>query len=237
MLQAHQGHQRHVERERFRRYIAKAWFFDLWGRITGEATDLVRFETVAQRLQIRQQTARGVHSVPMAQIVGSVGRSHDFTRSFLPRSGIDGERWVEIALAFATLESLPAVELFQIGSVYFVRDGHHRISVASVNGLQEIDANVIELKSPVKLNLEDFQHKHWWTGIEKIIEENDMFSIDADMAKHAFEERLRQAEHERLVQQMLANRPKPSARLRQWLGDFLIAFGTRLKVPVQQKFA
>lgn len=237
MLKVNQIHQRHVERERFRRSVSNAWYADCWGRMAGKATNLVRFEEVAQRLQLRQQIPRGIQSVPMAQIVGSVGRAHDFTRGFLPRARIDGERWVAIALAFTALESLPAVELFQIGAVYFVRDGHHRISVASVNGLREIEANVIELKSPVKLKVADFQPKRWWTMIEEIIEENDMFSIDADVAKHAFEERLRQAEHERLVQQMLANRPKPSDRLRQWLGDFLIAFGTRLKVPAQQKFA
>lgn len=241
MLLVNQFHQRHAEQERFRRSVSKAWYVDRWGRMRGKATDLVPFEAVAQRLQMRQQMPRGIQLIPLAQIVGSVGRVPDFTRGLLPRSHIDGDRWVQIAEAFAAMESVPPIELFQIGTVYFVRDGHHRISVAKVNGLQEIEANVIEFMSPIKLRVEEFQQKSWMAQLEKSIDklgkENDMYSIDAELAKHAFEERLRQAEHERLVQRMLANRPKPSARLRARLGDLLIAFGTRLKVPAQQKFA
>jgi hypothetical protein len=39
-------------------------------------------------------------------------------------------------------DPLPPVELIQVGSVYFVRDGHHRISVARAMGQQEIEAVV-----------------------------------------------------------------------------------------------
>jgi hypothetical protein len=37
---------------------------------------------------------------------------------------------------------LPPVRLIQVGDVYFVRDGHHRISVAKALGQTEIDAVV-----------------------------------------------------------------------------------------------
>jgi hypothetical protein len=37
---------------------------------------------------------------------------------------------------------LPPVELIQVGDVYFVRDGHHRISVARMMGQDSIDAEV-----------------------------------------------------------------------------------------------
>jgi uncharacterized ParB-like nuclease family protein len=38
---------------------------------------------------------------------------------------------------------LPPVELVQLGDLYFVRDGHHRISVAQAMGQESIEAEVI----------------------------------------------------------------------------------------------
>ncbi len=63
------------------------------------------------------------------------------------------------------------------------------------------------------------------------------YGIDPDLAKHAYEERLRRAEHERRAQEFLAQQPKLQHRVRELLANFLIAFGTRLKMPYQSKFA
>lgn len=235
MLNVNQYHQRHVERERYRRSVTKGWLSDNWGRVMGKATDLVHFEEVAQHLQLRQQLPRGLRSVHLDQIIGSVGRAQDFTRHFLPRSCVDGERWVQIATMFADMETLPPVELYQVGAVYFVRDGHHRISVARVNGLCELEANVVEFTSPVFLKTEHFQQQQWQSVIEKTIKEKTMFVIDAELAKHEFEERLRQGERERYARQILANRPILSIRLQAKLADCLIAFGTWLKAPPPQQ--
>jgi hypothetical protein len=60
--------------------------------------------------------------------------------------------------------------------------------------------------------------------------------IDGELAKHEFEERLRQAERERYCQQVLANRPGLQVRLREWLGNLLIACGMWLKAQPQQEF-
>jgi hypothetical protein len=38
---------------------------------------------------------------------------------------------------------LPPVQLIQVGDAYFVRDGHHRISVAHHLGQASIDAEVL----------------------------------------------------------------------------------------------
>ena len=236
MLNVNQYSQHHVARERYRRSVTKAWFVDLWGRIHGDSTDLVRFEEVAQPLQVRQQIPRGIRAVPLDQIVGSVGRVHDFTRTFLPRLRVEEERWVGIAAAFETMQPLPVVELYQIGAVYFVRDGHHRISVARVQGMGEIEANVVEFVSPVGLQAKDFQQNCWLNVLEKRIKEQTMFVIDGELAKHQYEERLRRAEQERYAQQVLANRPDRFAPLRARLGDLLINCGTRLKAQPQQEF-
>lgn len=84
--------------------------------------------------------------------------------------------------------------------------------------------------------VKDFQRDRWMKIIKQE-EEKPMFvfNIDHETAKHAFEERLRKAEHERLVQRVLANQPKPYARLRERLGDLLIAIGTNLKAHLPQE--
>jgi hypothetical protein len=111
---------------------------------------------------------RGLRSVPLRQIVGSVGRSRDFTRDFLPRRSVNQQRWARIDRAFARSEALPAVELYQVGEVYFILDGHHRISVARDRGLQEIEAAIMAVETPVPLTLElvaSLQRVRSWTPI------------------------------------------------------------------------
>jgi hypothetical protein len=224
-------------RDRYGRHVMKARFADLWGRIIGGETDLVRFEEVAQRLRARQQLPRGIRSVPLHQIIGSVGRTRDFTRTFLPRPRVDVERWAKLDLMVNAQESLPPVDLYQIGEVYFVKDGHHRISVAHANGLCEIEADVIELKSPVTLNVEDFRRNRWMHVVKNFEKEKAMYPVfDPKLAKQAYEERLRAAAHERLCQQLERPRPSLQARLRQSLADHLIAFGMRLKTQYHSEY-
>jgi hypothetical protein len=150
---------------------------------------------------------------------------------------VEEERWVGIAAAFDAMQPLPAVELYQIGAVYFVRDGHHRISVARVYGMGEIEANVVEFKSPMALQAADFMNNRWGSVVERTRKEEDMFNrIDVELTKVEFAERLRQAERERLCQQVQTNGTDRSVHLRQRLGDLLISFGTRLKAQTQQEF-
>ncbi|MEZ4677070.1 MAG: hypothetical protein R2932_22900 [Caldilineaceae bacterium] len=147
------------------------------------------------------------------------------------------ERWTRLDTMLNGLESLPPVDLYQIGEVYFVRDGHHRLSVAHANGLCEIEADVIELKSPVALTVEDFQRGQWMTVIENFEQEKTMYPVmDAELAKHAYEERLRAAAHERLCRQATRRQPRLQIRLRQQLANWLIAVGSWLKAPYQSKY-
>ncbi len=154
-------------RERYRRQMNKAQMSDLLGLISGGQKDLVKYDEVAKRLRARQQVDLGVQHVPLKKIVGSVGRYHDFTRSFLPRPGADEERWVKLDTAMNALETLPPVELYKIGDAYFVRDGNHRISVARANGLSHIEAYVTEVKSDVPITAEDFDHDEWLVKTER----------------------------------------------------------------------
>jgi hypothetical protein len=46
---------------------------------------------------------------------------------------------------------LPPVHLYKVGDAYFVRDGHHRISVARERGQQFIEGEIIEMQTRVPL--------------------------------------------------------------------------------------
>jgi hypothetical protein len=87
---------------------------------------------------------RGLRTVPLRQIGGSVGRCSEFDRDFMPAKASVEERWKRIDRAFHRGEELPPVSLYKVGAFYFVLDGHHRVSVAHYHGVEWIDAYVTE---------------------------------------------------------------------------------------------
>lgn len=87
---------------------------------------------------------RGMRTVPVAHIGGSVGRCSEFDGDFMPTKASSEERWKRVDRAFHMGEELPPVTLYKVGSFYFVLDGHHRVSVASYHGVEWIDAYVTE---------------------------------------------------------------------------------------------
>jgi hypothetical protein len=87
---------------------------------------------------------RGMRTVLVSQIGGSVGRCSEFDGDFMPAKASVEERWKRIDRAFHRGEVLPPVSLYKIGSFYFVLDGHHRVSVASYHGVGWIDAEARE---------------------------------------------------------------------------------------------
>jgi hypothetical protein len=92
-----------------------------------------------------------MQQVPIKLIVGSEGRSRDFNKYFLPRSVFLWARWERVDRAQIKDIPLPAIELYEIGGAYFVRDGNHRVSVARAQGVEEIDAEVISLSSEITI--------------------------------------------------------------------------------------
>lgn len=136
--------------------FARARLRAIWGRLLAffgrRSAEMLALEAVRARVLIRGQRDLGVRPVPLAQIIGSEGRTRDFDRRFLPRSSRTKDRWKRVALAYYQRRELPAVELYRIGDAYFVRDGHHRVSAARQRGQIEIDARVIDLVTDVRLD-------------------------------------------------------------------------------------
>ncbi len=107
------------------------------------------YQEVIDALGFVSERQLGLQVVPIAAIVGTVDRERDFDRRFRPTSGRVRGRWERIAAAMRRGEALPPVELYRIGELYFVRDGHHRVSVAHALGHEDIDAYVTEVQTRV----------------------------------------------------------------------------------------
>jgi uncharacterized ParB-like nuclease family protein len=112
---------------------------------------LLSFDQVQELLRSRQGVDLGIQTISISSIVGSVGRYQDFNRAFLPLGGADEERWKSLDIAMNKLRSLPPIDVYKIGDVYFVRDGNHRVSVAKANGLETMQATVTEIEPRVPL--------------------------------------------------------------------------------------
>jgi hypothetical protein len=115
---------------------------------------LLSWDQVQEVLRSRHEIDRGTQFIPIANIIGSVGRYRDFDRAFLPLDGADLERWKRLDVAMNELVNLPPIDVYKIGDVYFVRDGNHRVSVAKANGMNLIEAHVTEIESLVPLTSE-----------------------------------------------------------------------------------
>jgi len=115
----------------------------VWAALSGRPGYLIPLTEVHAAGTVRARRAAGMQTVPIARIGGSEGRSRDFDRNFNPLRSHAMERWLRVAEAQQRGVSLPLVQLIRVGELYFVRDGHHRISVARALGQQEIDAEVV----------------------------------------------------------------------------------------------
>ena len=139
-------------RQHFREARKQAFVNEVLSSLSGRPRDLLSFREVQQRLGLRTCGMGHLETVPVAKIVGSEGRYHDFDREFLPLHAATHERWERLDMAFQRMESVPPVELYKAGDVYFVRDGNHRVSVARQRGATYVDAYVIDCPSRIKLD-------------------------------------------------------------------------------------
>ena len=138
----------------FRRARVQAKFEQLMAQLTGKSTHLFSYEDVSRKLRTGNMIDRGIQDILLEAIVGSVGRYRDFSRSFLPLSDSNEERWANVKVA-QELKGTPPIEVYQIGQVYFVLDGNHRVSVAKQLGLKTIEAHVVEVETSVSLTPDD----------------------------------------------------------------------------------
>ena len=121
----------------FRQGVVRRFFL----RLLGRPTEMREFHPKGHEERLAGHHL-GNMTVPLKKIQGSEGRSTDFDRFFNPIHENSLQRWANVAAVQIMGQSLPAVELLQVDGIYYVRDGHHRISVARAMGQAYIDATV-----------------------------------------------------------------------------------------------
>lgn len=146
-------------RNDFERARQKAFLQGILSVMRRKSNELISFHDVRSRIQPEGESYRGMQSVPVAQIVGSVDRFRDFNRAFLPLHNHTAGRWQNVDRAYHQDVRLPPIQLYKVGEVYFVKDGNHRVSVAREHGVEYIDAEVIEthIRLPIYASMAPFE--------------------------------------------------------------------------------
>ncbi len=123
----------------------RAFAHRVWAFFTRQNRQLLELDQVIAGRAVEGAHSLGTRPVDIHQIRGTEGRTQDFDDQFNPLKERTRDRWRRIAMAFLKGESVPAVELVEVDGMYFVRDGHHRISVAHAMGRAYIDAEVTRM--------------------------------------------------------------------------------------------
>ena len=147
--QAEERAARDFDRARWRAFMQ-----DILGLARYEPADLLPFEAVQDKLRLGSKSYVGIQEIPLDQIVGSVSRYEDFTRTFMPRKTSSRLRWESVE-KLADSRGWPPIEVYEVSDTYFVRDGNHRVSVARQLGADNIEAHVWEYPTRVPLEADD----------------------------------------------------------------------------------
>lgn len=137
--------------EDFYKAHSKALFNEIQHLLNPDEATLISFTDIKKLLKPKNEVYKGMEVVPINLIVGSEGRYKDFDNHFFPKSSFLKARWERVDIARMQDIVLPPITLYELGGLYFVRDGNHRVSVAKAQGVENIDAEVVSLQSEIKL--------------------------------------------------------------------------------------
>lgn len=137
----------------------KALFNEVQHFLNPDEATLISFSDIKKMLKPKNEVYKGMQVIPVNLIVGSEGRYKDFDNRFFPKSMHLKVRWEHIDMAHIKDLNLPPISLYELGGVYFVRDGNHRVSVAKARGVEFIDAEVVSLQSEIRLHPGDSLEK------------------------------------------------------------------------------
>jgi hypothetical protein len=138
-------------RQDFEKQYRRSFWRKMNAWLQRESNELLEYDAVRKQLPFQGQHDLGVQTIALDKIVGSTGRYRDFDRAFLPIQRHLKGRWTNISKARYEDVELPAIEVYKVGDVYFVRDGNHRVSVAREREQAFIDAYVTEIQIPIPL--------------------------------------------------------------------------------------
>lgn len=136
----------------FNKARTKEFFSRVLHILKPQRNRLLNFHEIKSLLRPQGEIYRGMQVVDLENIIGSEGRYRDFNAAFLPKSDHVRSRWESVDKAHIQDVILPPIKLYKVGGYFFVRDGNHRVSVARMQGVAAIDAEVTELKTQYKLD-------------------------------------------------------------------------------------
>ena len=125
--------------EDFSKARNKAFFNEIQHLLNPEEAKLISFTDIKKMLKPSNEVYKGMQVVPIKLIVGSEGRYKDFDNHFLPKNNFLKSRWEHVDMAHYQDITLPPVSLYELGGLYFVRDGNHRVSVAKMKGIENME--------------------------------------------------------------------------------------------------
>lgn len=130
----------------------KALINEIQHLLNPEEASMVSFKQIKQIIKPQNETYIGMQTIPISKIVGSEGRYKDFDNQFFPKNSFMKERWEHVDEAVIKDIVLPPIRVYELGGLYFVRDGNHRVSVAKSKGVEFIDAEIVSLQTEIKLS-------------------------------------------------------------------------------------
>lgn len=143
------------QRQRRRQVLSR---LAMWLRREPDDVNVVLpFDEVVAALGWAGEQRLGLQVIRLDTLVGSVDRMRDFDRYFRPTSARVRQRWERLAMATRRGESIPPIDVYRVGELHFVRDGHHRASVAHALGLDTIEAMVTEVRT--RLGSQGVRHR------------------------------------------------------------------------------
>jgi hypothetical protein len=141
------AHRYHKALNKFKAVCFQGIISRLMSRVLNRPQKLYDLNALRPGLLLHGCSYSGIQVVPIRSIIGSEGRTTDFDMGFHPVDEAERQRWINVAMAYLSDQPLAPVQLIQVGDAYFVRDGHHRVSVSRAFGQIAIDAEVITWKA------------------------------------------------------------------------------------------
>ena len=110
-----------------------------------QVSRILLLDEVVAALGWRGEHYLGLQTIPLDTVAGTVDSRRDFDRKFRPTSNRVRQRWERLDLAQRRGVFLPPIDVYRVGDLHFVMDGHHRVSVAVATGQKTIEAHVTEV--------------------------------------------------------------------------------------------
>lgn len=122
--------------------------------LQGSADEGVKsFEEEIAYLPDVKYEKRGLMSIPIGKIVGSVGRAHELNNTFHYRKRASTQRYHSMHEAMRAGRPSDPIQVVKVKrdkteTEYYVIDGHHRVATAKDAGFETINAIVTEVILP-----------------------------------------------------------------------------------------